>query len=227
MNIGFYHIDTQTPDSDIGYLCAREMIKSAKARMQSCRVVHFTDLDSPAVKGVDEVRRKPSEPMALLRMRHHAGVPGDWLFVDTDVIFQKPVQKVFKNPFDIAVTTRNWPHLKAAVGFTEKMPFNTGVIFSRCPAFWGEVYTRLRLLGPDLQEWMGDQEVICNMVEDDACRYTIAKLKGSQYNYPPALAEDFDDGKASQAEAAILHYKGPRRKTLLLGRLKQESRRCA
>jgi hypothetical protein len=227
MNIGVYHIDAQTPDSEIGYLCAREMVKSAKARMPAVRIVHFTDLESPPIKGVDEVRRKPSEPMALLRMRHHAGVKGEWLFVDTDVIFQKPVHKVFREDFDIAVTTRNWPHLKVAVGFTERMPFNSGVMFSRCPAFWSEVYCRLRQSDRDLQEWMGDQEVICDLVTDPDTRYTFRHVKGSIYNFPPALPDDAVDSLALQADAAIVHYKGPRRKPLLLKRLKMESRVCA
>jgi hypothetical protein len=227
VNIGFYHVVSTTQDSEWGYECAAALIRSAKKRMPTVPIVHFTDLTSRSVKGVDAVRRKPAEPMALLRMRHHAGVEGEWLFVDTDVIFQRSVVKVFDVPFDIGVTTRNWPHVKAAVGFTERMPYNMGVVFSRSPQFWAELYTRLRHLEPAKQQWMGDQEVFCEMATDKESRYQFRHLKGTLYNFPPMLDEDVVDHRALEAEASILHYKGLRRKPLLAQRIRQESRRCA
>ena len=104
------------------------------------------------------------------------------------------------------------------------MPYNSGVMFSRCPRFWGEVYTRLRLRDRNEQKWMGDQAVICDMLLDDASPYRVQYLKGTIYNYPPALAQDVVESKTLQAEARIIHYKGSRRKALLL---KQEALRCA
>lgn len=217
MNVGFFHIDTKTETSESGYACARLLVASVRRCMPYAKLVHFTDLESPGVKGVDCVRRKPSEPMALLRMRHHAGVSGEWLFVDTDVIVQKSaVRRVFKHAFDIAITDRTWPHLRAAVGFTERMPFNTGVMFSRCPHFWQEVYTRLRTLEPALQQWMGDQEVICDIVNEDSPRYVVKRLRGHKYNFPPQV--DVVDDKALESEAFIVHYKGPKRKPLMMAR---------
>lgn len=208
MSVGFYHVERQSVASDVGYLCARALVKSVRVSMPGVKVVQFTDLASTAVKGVDAVRRKPSEPMALLRMRHQAGVEGEWLFVDTDVIIQKSCRPVFKRSFDIAVTTRNWPHLKAAVGFSERMPFNSGVMFSRCPRFWGEAYTRLRQLDEEKQQWMGDQEVICEMVTEDPLRYHVRHLSGTQYNFPPVVRDDVADAAVTQEQAYIVHYKG-------------------
>lgn len=229
MKIGIYHVDTHTEASRDAYIWAKALVRSARAWMPDVPIVHFTDLASKAVKGVDAVRRKPSEPMALLRMRHQASVDGDWLFVDTDVIFQGAVAKVFKRAFDIAITTRTWPHLKVAVGFTERMPFNTGVVFSRCPHFWGEVYTRVRQLTPEQQEWMGDQEVICEMVDENDGRYDFGHLKGSIYNYPPVLPDANTEAMRRETEAAarIVHYKGAGRKAMLLARIQRESRQCA
>lgn len=215
--VGFFHVDAGQASAD-GYLYAKGLVQSVRRAMPDVPIVHFTDTESRAVKGVDDVRRKPSEPMALLRMRHHAGVTGDWLFVDTDVIVQRSVERVFReHAFDIAVTDRTWPHLRAAVGFTERMPFNTGVVFSRSPRFWGEVYTRLRELSPAQQQWMGDQEVICDMVTDDACAYDVTHLKGSKFNYPPDVPSK--DSTETQDTAFIVHYKGPQRKPMLLKRL--------
>lgn len=227
MNIGFFHVDTHSDASSDAYIYARAMLRSAKQCMPRVPVVMLTDLTSKAVKGVDDVRRKPLEPLALHRMRHHASVSGDWLFVDTDVIFQQPVTKVFKdNPdFDIAVTTREWSHLKVASGFSARMPFNTGVVFSRRPSFWQEAYCRLKWLSPELQQWMGDQEVIGDIVTDESCGYRVKQLKGSKFNYPPAT--ETVKPQNLEADAAIVHYKGPTRKPLLRQRIRQESRRCA
>lgn len=219
MNVGFFHVDSKTESAQDGYSCARLLVASVRRCMPYAKIVHFTDVDSPGVKGVDCVRRKPSEPMALLRMRHHAGVDGEWLFVDTDVIVQRSaVRKVFTDEFDIAITDRTWPHLRAAVGFTERMPFNTGVMFSRCPRFWQDVYCRLRNLEPALQQWMGDQEVICEIVNEDPCRYQVKRLRGHRYNFPPQVPSEKADDKQLETEAFIVHYKGPTRKPLMMAR---------
>jgi hypothetical protein len=223
MKIGFYHVDRQDEESDLGYQCARLMVKSAKKFMPSVPVVHFTDTTSKSVKGVDATKRKPAEPMALLRMRHHAGCDGRWLFVDTDVIFQQPVLAVFAAyEFQIAVTTRNWPHVKAAEGFSGRMPFNMGVVFSRNAHFWAECYTRLRDLDADDQEWMGDQVVFNEVIEEG--RYLIRRISGATYNFPPEIPGKETKYADLLSQASILHYKGPERKRLLL---QPESRRCA
>jgi hypothetical protein len=216
--VGVYHVDGKTDASEQMYACGRLLVRSVHKSMRGVKVVHFTDLTSRPIKGVDDVRRKPSEPMALLRMRHHAGVTGEWVFVDTDVCVRRSVQHVFEKPFDIALTTRNWHHLKQANGFAERMPYNTGVVFSRCPAFWGEVYTRLRREDDEAQHWMGDQQVIGDMAESDTCRYGIRKVWGSKYNFPPAVGKDDNHALSlkMQQDAAILHYKGPARKAMML-----------
>lgn len=229
MSIGVFHVDTRTPASASAYVWAKAMVRSVRQVMPGTPVVHFTDQESRAIKGVDAVRRKPSEPMALLRMRHHASVQGQWLFVDTDVIVQRRVTRVFRDhpDFDIATTSRDWAHLKAAVGFTARMPMNTGVVFSRCPRFWGEVYTRLRQRSPDEQQWMGDQAVICEMVLDPDTSYRICHLKGSRFNYPPVVPESEairrQRDRQAELDAFIVHYKGAKRKAMLLDRIKAAS----
>jgi hypothetical protein len=65
------------------------------------------------------------------------------------------------------------------------------------------------------------------MATDPESRYTFGRFKGTRYNFPPMLDEDVVDHRALEAEAFILHYKGPRRKPLLAQRIRQESRRCA
>jgi hypothetical protein len=224
VNIGFFFVDKGGDDRHY----ARIMVDSAKACMPKVRVVQFTDQKTKAVKGVDEVRRKPSEPMALLRMRHHAGVTGNWVFVDTDVVFQRSVRKVFDEAgWDIGLTTRNWEHVSQAAGFSQRMPFNIGVVFSRAPRFWAEVYRRLLMMPAAQQEWMGDQEAVGDLVAENAEMrwFQIAHLKGSAYNYPP-LIPDKKTEQERLTQAAIVHYKGAARKPMLLARRDGE-RACA
>lgn len=220
MTIGFLHIDSAK--SEDARKWATLMVASARKAMPYVPIVQFTDLRTKAIKGVSSVRRKPSEPMGLLRLRHCAGVAGEWVFVDTDVIFQHSVKQVFKRGFDIAVTSRDWGHIRSATGFAERMPFNTGVVFSRCPRFWSEAYTRLRHMDADLQHFMGEQQVICD-VAAETDRYNIRKLHGSMYNFPPEVPGR-PSAQQLEERAAILHYKGPERKALMLER---GARRCA
>jgi hypothetical protein len=226
MMIGFLHLEHGDNYKE-ARACARAMVSSARQVMPYIKIVQFSDLDTKEVKGIDAIRRKPLEPMGLLRMRHCAGVEGEWLFVDTDVIFQKPVTHVFSKPFDIALTTRDWTHVKAAGGFTERMPFNTGIVFSRCPHFWGEVYTRLREYPIELQHFMGEQELINEVAKED--RYRIKKLRGAIYNFPPDAPDAMPTNEQLYADASILHFKG-NRKALMLERympVKVKVKKCA
>ncbi len=221
MNVGFFHIDRPTSQSTMQHDCARGLVRSVRKKMPDAKVYQFTDQTSKAVDGVDAVRRKPLEPMALLRMRHHAGVKGEWLFVDTDVLIQQDVQGIFDDPFDIAIARRDWTHVKPAVGFSQRMPYNIGVVFSRCPHFWGEVYTRLRLRDARERDWMGDQSVICEVIDEERPRYDVTFLAGAKYNYPPVLAGVDLNRRASHEyrDARIVHYKGAERKAMMLKRI--------
>lgn len=223
MTVGFFYVDVGTDESKDVAVCAAALVRSVRQTMPGVEVVHLTDPDTTPITGVDAVRRVDPEPMALMRFRHQSRVDGDWLFVDSDVLFQRDVRTVFDRAFDVAVTTRNWPHLRAAVGFTDRMPFNTGVVFSRSRAFWHEAVARLKQLSPDAQAFMGHQEVICDMVAEG--RYHVKTLKGSHYNCPPAMrsTDDFIRGEAMVRKAAIVHYKGLGRKASMLKRIRREA----
>ena len=221
MNVAFFHVQRKTHESDDAYIWAKGLIASVK-RAMPCKIIHLTDMTSKAVKGADGVSRKPSEPMGLLRMRLCAGLRGNWLVLDTDVIVEKDVRFVFdKYEFDIGVAKRNWGHLKPAAGFTERMPYNTGVLFSRCPHFFGEAYTRLRTLSNEEQHWMGEQTVMNEILNEERPRYKIRFMNGNVFNFPPPVK---DPGAKEQfretlKQVHITHYKGEKRKAMLMERL--------
>jgi hypothetical protein len=225
VKVGFLFIDG--PDKT-ARVCADGLVCSLRRAMPDVPIVQFSDAETPAITAVTEVRRLPreSESMAVMRFRHQANVTGDWLFLDTDVIVQKDVRRVFRSTFHVVVTTRNWPHLKAADGFSEKMPFNTGVIFSRSQAFWREALEQLEASETHDREFMGHQQVICDLVASG--RYDVAYIKGSKYNCPPYVKGGKEGGDKQLSdllvrEASIVHYKGAQRKAMMLKRIRREA----
>ena len=202
MMIGFFTVFRKDPRH---FLLARRMLLSAQHFMPGVKIVQFTDEKTPAVPGVSRVLRRPHGKMLERRLEHYAACEGEWLFVDTDVVFQSDVRGVFEQDFDVALTDRNWPHVTHPDGFVEAMPFNTGVCFSRCPAFWKSVLATWQNFPEQQQgDWMSEQKAVAHVVRYDV--FTVCVLPGMIYNYPPSLDTD-----AGLKEAAIVHFKGARK----------------
>ncbi len=165
--------------------------------MPGVKVFHLTNGDCPEAPGVDGVYRQSGLPMAVCRMTHHASIEGDWLFVDTDVVIQQDVRSVFDEPFDIAVTDRKgtvWDN----TWYSDLMPFNMGVTFSRSRAFWQAVLKELLASPEKFQKWEGDQLAVGKLWRD----WNTKILPGLVYNFTPEKRED------DRSQAAIVHYKG-------------------
>lgn len=179
--------------------------------MPNVEVVHFTDANTPMLDGADSIQRITEDlPMAVRRMTHNASVRGDWLFIDCDVIVQKDVLDVFDQDFDVALTDRTGTITNEAK-YAEIMPYNLGVSFSRNSKFWRSVLYHMQTISPKLQQWTGDQLVICEMIKQRVVSdFRIRTLPGLTYNYPPRSE---DDPRAK--DAAMVHYKGPRKEWLL------------
>lgn len=215
MTIGFFTVFRKDPRH---FLMARRMLLSAKCFMPDVEVVQLTDEKTPEVPGVNRVQRKPHGRMLERRLEHYAdNCGGDWLFVDTDVVFQADVRDAFgyglgdvylTKFFDVALTDRQWPHIQHPAGFVEEMPFNTGVCFSRCPDFWRAVLETWRAFTPEQQaDWMSEQRAVAHVVRTEP--FNVLVLPGMVYNYPPTTLTD-----VGLAEAKIVHFKGPLRKAL-------------
>lgn len=203
MNIGFF-VQGVGEHRDI----AQHLVSSTKRVMPGVEVWQLTDGDTPKVKGIDGcVRLAVRMPMAVRRMRLHAMLDGDWLFVDTDVVVQKDVRGVFESPFLVAVTDRVgsiWEHSPDV----KDMPYNMGVTFSRSPEFWKDVTQRLLKEPAHLQQWCGDQLVVCRLVKEKHEQWgpgAAKVLPGHVYNFTP------DKSGVDASHAALLHFKGPRK----------------
>ena len=204
MNIGFFFKKT-TEDSIIHLEFAKHMLASVRQVMPNVPVTQFTDLTSPILDGVDSFVRLPEDmPMALMRMTHHASCLGDWLFCDPDIIFKNDIQDVFDEPFDVALTDREGTYMEHT-DYAEEQPYNTGVVFSRNPDFFKEVIRQLKQYPNKLQEWEGDQRVICNMAMDQETPFDIIVIPGLTHNFTPETQHE------DVSHASILHYKGARK----------------
>lgn len=203
MNIGFFCMAASHLEM------AKHLLDSVRDVMPHAKVHHLTDDQCPTLEGVDSTRVMYGDmPMAIRRMTHHAACVGEWLFVDSDIIFQKDVSDVFSSPFDVALTDRDGTITNEAK-FAEAMPHNIGVVFSRSQKFWIKVIEHLQSLPPKQQEWMGDQMVVNAMVRQGGHGFDIKTIPGEVYNYPPKSEND------DLSNAAIVHYKGNRKKWLL------------
>lgn len=189
MNVGFYLTKKDTN----GYIYADYLMDSVRKHLPGVGVHQFTDIKSPSLWGVDAVHRLPPEPLCLARAAHYGSVEGDWLFLDTDCVVQSPmVAEVFNQNFNIAVTDRQTP--------VDGMPYCTGVLFSRSSAFWEKMYDMESKMSTKDQGWYAEQKAMAKMTPD-------VVLPGVIFQHVPE-----DD---SIPNAAIVHYKGERKKHLM------------
>ena len=201
MTIGFYTVFRTDPQH---FLHATAATLEAQRCMPGVPIVQFTDEKTGRVPGVHDVRRLPHGQMLERRLEHYAAVDGEWLLVDTDVVIRRDVQAVFEDrAFDVALTDRDWPHLPQPADVLQSMPFNTGVAFSRCQAFWTDTLTVWRGFREDARDWLSEQRAVAIVARTG--KYRVKVLSGSIYNYPPKDQNDKNN------DAAIWHYKGPRK----------------
>lgn len=197
MIVSFLHVgdDTALPE---------KMIASVRRSMPGVRIVQMTDNKSPHL--VDEVQVLPydGERLMTYRLHHLAARNEPMLILDTDVIVQRDLSDVFLKKFDIALTRRTKPLLYQGKNITPIMPYNTGVMFSRCRAFWEEAHETCRSAPENIQRWWGDQLAV--RLTADTGKYKLLELPVDKYNYSPK-SEDED-----VSHRHVVHYKGPERK---------------
>lgn len=217
MRVGFYTAFSRDP---IHYALARGMLRSVREAMPGVPVVQFTNDISPAVLGVDEVRRLPDEPLCLITARHYSQAEGEWLLIDTDVLVQRDVRPVFEGaPWDLAVADREGTLVEGEAPYNPWTGgYNIGVVYQRNGrAFWQDVVEGLLKSEPRIRHWMGNQIIACKLITEG--KHNVGILPGRIYNYPPKTAAD------DYSHAAVVHFKGPKRKQWLWDKLSEG--RCA
>ncbi|HEY6028808.1 MAG TPA: hypothetical protein VIV09_18105 [Pseudolabrys sp.] len=179
---------------------AEMLVASISKVMPEVPVFHLTDGHCPTVPGTEVLRIHGAMPMGVRRVSHYIR-PGEWCFVDTDVLFKKDVRPVFDKPFDVALCSRKGTYMEGTE-YAKEMPHNFGVVFSRQPEFWREVLMQLKKLPPELQEWEGEQALTGIFAKHP--KYKV-EILSSAYNFTPKARDE------DVSHASILHLKGHRK----------------
>ncbi len=200
MKVCFLHV-RQAPDH------ALKMLASIREVMPWTEIVHMADMDEPALTA--SVQREPwgGENVMEYRLRHLSMLPeGEWLSVDTDMVIQHDLSKVFAFPFDVAVTQRDGPIWDTnGNDIVKYMPYNAGVVWWRNAQFWKDAHAWI-LQQPDaIKRWYGDQLALHVLVP----KYNALKLHCDNFNYSPRRADEDVSGRF------VVHYKGERKGWML------------
>ncbi len=180
------------------------LLDGVRDTMQDVEVWQMGYEKSPRLDGIDGfIVADDKLPMERSRALAQASCEGDWLLVDSDVVIQKDVRGVFNEPFDVAFTDREGT-ITTESSYAAVMPYNTGVVFSRSPAFWKYVDHVLQQLPARFQEWEGTQRIVAQMMKEEM-PFNIGILPGKLFNYPPKSADE------DLSHAFITHFKGARK----------------
>lgn len=179
------------------------MLASARRWMDVWAVQH-TDLETPALEGVDEViRTQAHEPMLLHRAKMLISEgDGEFLNVDTDMIFLSDTSEVFGQQFDVAMPRRKW---NLVPGKTPRQLYN-GVTFSRSGKFWRDCYQyRCETVGDHgMWEWKYADRSLTSASRGVKTLDLDARI----YNYQPVGRSDDVYGRK------ILHFKAWRKELM-------------
>jgi hypothetical protein len=168
-------------------------IRQTKKMMPEVEIIHLAGPDTEPLEGATRVHRASFQ--GLNKFRHmaefHMSEPGsDVLVLDVDVLVQADLTAVFRRDFDLAVSYR---HI-----WMKDRPYNGGVVFSRCPAFWAQLSEEWELGGRKF-----DDSFFCATA--NCGKYRLYLLPGLEYNYIPVNeGEDFSEKK-------VVHFAGPRK----------------
>lgn len=135
----------------------------------------------------------------------------DTVLFSPDALINKPLEPVFRQGFDVAVTDR----------VSKICPINNGVIFikpenkKRIAAMWRKCLEICKSYPQEKQEWWGDQQSLYDFLQrgyDKEIGVKVKTLPCHTYNASPSNRAEVEEGMLD--DAFIIHLKG-NRKTLM------------
>lgn len=194
MRVAFY-LDSPTPQylwfAHKAAVKARGLLKATEIILLTTK--HFTRQVDADFDRVERLNLREDCFYGHRKCLAQSMIEGECLFLDVDCIVKRDVSHIFGSPFDVALCIR---YMSKAV---DKLPFNGGVSFSRCPEFWKDVAG----LPEQHQSGSDTERRLSEVAMSD--KYIVRALNGDIYNYPPKSAEEDVSGRA------IVHYKGDRK----------------
>jgi len=173
-------------------------IAAVRRHMPGAEVLHVTSRAIPPLEGVDTCLVNVCDGgFAHRRARAHAQVPGECLFIDTDCIVRRDVSHVFRDhAFDVALPQIRDPFVR----------YTGGVVFTRGPAFWHWWAAGRRGEHRDVRHLLLEFQA-----RVDGFAGTVLRLDEEVYERLASKADEV----YGYAGAALVHYRGPRKRLLL------------
>lgn len=180
-----------------------KFVASVRKAMPEARIVQFTDKTTDPLDVNEVVRDEITSPLWVHRWRSYSRLDGEVVCLDTDVIVQKDLSRVFALDFDVALTRRNQPILDPnGRDITKTMPFNGGVALSRNRGWLSFLADKCEELTTLEQDWYTDQLAMTVCARAGGA---VLQLPCDLYNYTPRTqGEDV-------SHAWVVHYKGNRK----------------
>ncbi len=194
---------------------ARIMIASARRVMPEVPIKMLTDEKTSPIEGVDEVLRKSIKGWAWIPwlVDFCAQLPGQVLYMDTDVVIQRDLRPLFTVPADVVFTQRGQKIIDERL-----MPFLFGCVAYRKAEFWLEVRDRVLAMKEKADlSWWGSQVAAWEMwmeEQNGRGKWKMASIDCATYNYTPKTPMD------APADKWVLHYKGRERKAWMLDKFR-------
>ena len=133
-------------------------------------------------------------------------IEGQVLSLDTDVVVQWDLCKVFDFPFDVALTRRHKPILdQHGNDLTKTMPYNGGVFWSRDDEF-RLAYHKFCDTHKATFGWFIDQVALAQV----GPRFNLLTLDCDNFNYTPKSATE------DVSQRFAVHYKGERKRWMAI-----------
>lgn len=189
MNVVFYYIGERYPDH------AQYCIKSIRKHMDA-HIIQLTDRTTPAIDGVDEVRRHdPKHDMV-----HYNGYQflsemdeDEVLYTDLDMMYCGNLDHLFCGDAEVTAATRS-SRDRVSHSYKQRYPYCSMMVV-RNRKFWKDCYDRLlRMRKPSA---LNNMEAVASII--DGWEYRIKILDGDIYNALP---------KSHNERVMVYHFKG-------------------
>ncbi len=172
---------------------------------KDAQIIHMGNPDTPMPELADgawySTDFEPKRPQRFIKAKTQMLADmGDepTVILDADTLVTAKLDEVWEQPFDVALTVRK----------REEQPYNSGVMFSRCTAFWKALLARQEAH----QHYClpgGDQEALAR--EARSGKWNLLELSCNEWNNSGMTREHALKYKPSAPRAKVLHYKGRRR----------------
>ncbi len=135
------------------------------------------------------------------------------VFIDPDVLAVRPIDDLFEEDFDIAVTERQM----------DDQPINMGVMFvkpenrEKIIAFYQDMRVKAKSYPFNKQRWFGDQMALNDLLveyHDRPCDMKVLRVPCDVFNASPCMEktpEKMERNRWMAENARLLHFKGYRK----------------